>query len=348
MLAAKIGLYGDCALYSRRYKSGPLCFLFLLGYWLLLCLLGYCFLLCLLGFCCLFEVLLMLGLLALLSVLAYQFASLLLNNPHAYGPIFLSIHPISRINDGIILLHNLFVLDWKNAHKPPQMFILILISQLLSLGDHFLPLPAFKDLSLACQQPLLVQIFGLAQQFAFAATVDIHQFQRIVDEIEFYFLIERRVSRETGGVIDLQQHRLSLSVEHNIQPEYMKAHVSGIVLGLRTLILMTHKWQPTNKGLYSHIIDLVLERLNVYPPGSQLLEHAGQRALMPDAHIAAIIIEYKFGVVFVDGVVGKMHILMLQVGCRRLHVLFGGQPCQSLVEHVQPQGVCPAEKDVDS
>lgn len=43
---------------------------------------------------------------------------------------------------------------------------------------------------------------------------------------------------------------------------------------------------------------------------------------MADSHIIAIVVEHKFGVEFVDGVVGEMHVLFIEIAVGRFDILF--------------------------
>jgi len=55
---------------------------------------------------------------------------------------------------------------------------------------------------------------------------------------------------------------------------------------------------------------------------------------MSNPHIVTIVVENKFRVMFVDGVVRQMHVLLIKVGIARLYISFGCQTSQSFMEHV--------------
>lgn len=163
-------------------------------------------------------------LLTLLEILTNQFFCLFLHYFHSDRALFFSIHLICFLYHCIILLHFGLVLCWKNSLKSPQMLIFILIPESLSFRNSLLPFFSLKNLSFACQQSLLIVIFGLIKELILCLHVNIQQFQRILDQIKFYKLVQRSICRKARSVIHLQKNRLSLSIHHNIQPQNMKTH----------------------------------------------------------------------------------------------------------------------------
>ena len=49
--------------------------------------------------------------------------------------------------------------------------------------------------------------------------IDIHNFKRILDQVMFYLIVKRSVSRKTRSVINLQQDRFSLVIKHYIESQ---------------------------------------------------------------------------------------------------------------------------------
>lgn len=164
--------------------------------------------------------------------------------------------------------------------------------------------------------------------------VDIHQFERILDEIKLYLVIEGRIGGEAGRVVDLQQDGLSRTIQHDVQTQYVEAHIPGIVLRLAAAILMGHEGQAADDRFYRHVIDLLLQYSNVHSCLLQLLKDTSYRPFVAHSHVIATIVEDEFGVVLVDRVVGQVDVLLLQVGSRRLEVGLSRQTGQALFVHV--------------
>lgn len=177
--------------------------------------------------------------------------------------------------------------------------------------------------------------------------VDVHQFERILDQIELDLVVERGVGGEAGSVVDLEQDGLGSTIQHDVQPQNVETHVSGVVLRLAALVLMRHEGQSTDDGLNGHIVDLVLEHCHIDPCLLQLSKHTRNRPLMTHSHVITAIVEDELRVVLVDGIVGQVDVLLLQIGSRRLQVGFSGQSGQTLLIHIQSQRVGPAKQYVD-
>jgi hypothetical protein len=111
---------------------------------------------------------------------------------------------------------------------------------------------------------------------------------------------------------------------------------------------MRHVRQPTDQSLDGHIVDLLLELVDIDTQSCQLLEDTAYGSLMPDSHVVAVVVEHELRIVLVDRVVRQVHVLLLQVGSGRLNVGLSCESCQSLVVHVEAEWVRAAEKDVYS
>jgi hypothetical protein len=59
-------------------------------------------------------------------------------------------------------------------------------------------------------------------------------------------------------------------------------------------------------------------------------------------HIVVVVVKYKLRVMLVNGVVGEVHVLFVQVGVGRLDVLLSGKTGQTLVEHVESHRISSA------
>ena len=66
---------------------------------------------------------------------------------------------------------------------------------------------------------------------------------------------------------------------------------------------MTHEWKSTDDRFDCNIVDLLFEKFDIESFFFKLFEDASERSFMADAHIAAVAVEDKFGVVFVYCVV---------------------------------------------
>ena len=285
---------------------------------------------------------------SLLKILTHQLLSLFLHHLHTNRSVLLSVYLLSSLNYRVVFTHNILVLNRKNLLKTTQMFILIFISQPLRLSQHLFPLLPLIYLPFSCQQSRLVEFFGAIKQLLLCLHINIHNSEGVLDKAKLYLLVKWSVRSKTRSVIHLQKHRLSLRIQHNVQPKNMKTHTPGIVLRLRTSILVTHQRQTTNNSLYSHIIYLCFKILDIQTPRCQLLKNAGKRTFVPHTHIASTIIEHKLRTILIYRIVSQVHVLMVEISTSRLHVLLGSQSSQPFVINVQSHWVRPTKQHIDS
>lgn len=88
-------------------------------------------------------------------------------------------------------------------------------------------------------------------------------------------MVERSISRKTRCMVNLQQYRLPLIIQHNIQPQYMKTHTPAIILRLRTFVLMSHQRQSRDNRFDRYIVYFSFELLNVQSLSRQLFVDTG-------------------------------------------------------------------------
>ena len=83
------------------------------------------------------------------------------------------------------------------------MFVFVLIPFSLRGSNHVLPFLSFEDLPFSSDQSFHVQILCLIEQLILSLNVDVYESQRVSDEVELDFMIERSVGGEARSVIDL-------------------------------------------------------------------------------------------------------------------------------------------------
>ena len=101
-------------------------------------------------------------------------------------------------------------------------------------------------------------------------------------------MVQRGVGREGWGVVDLQQDGVALAVQHDVQPQYVETHTPGVVLRLRTPVLVRHQRQSAYDCLYRHVFDLLLEEVDVQPLRCQLLKHRSEGTFVPHPHVFGV------------------------------------------------------------
>lgn len=86
------------------------------------------------------------------------------------------------------------------------MPIFVLIPFSLCYRDQFFSFLALENLSFASDQPLHIQILDLIEQLILLLYIDIHQFERISDEVKLDLVIEGSVGGEARSVVDFQEN----------------------------------------------------------------------------------------------------------------------------------------------
>lgn len=112
------------------------------------------------------------------------------------------------------------------------MILFILIPPPGFLNDFSLPLLGSILSSLAGHHPLLYLSISLCLEVFLALLVDVEDGHCISNKILLNVLVKGSVCSEAGRVVDLQQVWVELVVEHDVEPQYLEAHVVGKVVGV--------------------------------------------------------------------------------------------------------------------
>jgi hypothetical protein len=93
----------------------------------------------------------------------------------------------------------------------------------------------------------------------------------------------------------------------------MKTHVTSVVLWLAAFVLVAHNWKACDDGLNDEVIDFAFELLNVDSLGFNLFHDTKERPFMANTHVGGVVVEYKFRIFLVYGVIGQMHVLFFKI-----------------------------------
>ncbi len=76
----------------------------------------------------------------------------------------------------------------------------------------------------------------LSDPLLFATRAQIEQIDSVVDELGLDSLIQARVSLETGGLVDFNEPRLTVFVNHDIKAQNLKTELVLQVIRLTRLV----------------------------------------------------------------------------------------------------------------
>ena len=137
-------------------------------------------------------------------------------------------------------------------------------------------------------------------------------------------------------------------VEHDVEAKHFEAHVVCEVLGVDGGDGGAESGVAGDDGLDNNVVDVLLEQLDVLALAGDMLEDGSQRPLVPHVHVLHALVEYEFGAVLIDGVVGQVHKLVLQVLAPRRAVLLCRKSGQPLLVHKYAEWVNSRDEHVDA
>lgn len=150
------------------------------------------------------------------------------------------------------------------------MAVFIRIPFLLGLLAPLLLLLSFDEF-LDIGNPLALVVIGLPNELLLGFLIDVHEHQSVLDQVELDKVVQGRISRKTGRVVDLQHVGVQTLVNHHIDAQDMEAHVAVLVVGLGELVLVADQGLPDHHRLHQHVVQLLLEGAQVEAPPLHVL-----------------------------------------------------------------------------
>jgi len=85
-------------------------------------------------------------------------------------------------------------------------------------------------------------------------------------------------------MIDLNYIRLTILIQHHIDPQEMKAHIPILIFRLAKSILMRNQRMTENKGLYYRIMELIFNLFHIVTSFLDEFKDRSQGTLVPYVH----------------------------------------------------------------
>ncbi len=114
-------------------------------------------------------------------------------------------------------------------------------------------------------------------------------------------------------MIDLQDPGFEARIEHNVEPEYFKAHGILKVIWLTTFVNMGQLGLYRTNSLDDGLLDISLNLLNIVSLRLQVAPNVSERAFVPNAIVVLALVLDKLRTVLVDRVVCQVHEQIIQV-----------------------------------
>ena len=135
--------------------------------------------------------------------------------------------------------------------------------------------------------------------------------ESVYEEALFYFVVQWRVSRKTGRLVNLKQERPALGVEDDVKAKDLKAHETFEVGRLARTIVVHQVVLDRDKRLDDHVFYFSHDLVGVKAVAFETLKYLGERTLVGRRIFHALRL-LKIFVFFVDSVVGEVHIQIIQ------------------------------------
>ncbi len=98
-------------------------------------------------------------------------------------------------------------------------------------------------------------------------------------------MVEGGVGGEAGSVVDLKQEHPVLVVHHEVEPQQLKAHIVGGLLGTAQLIVGEQVRLGSNDSFNDDVLDLAPIQVGPVPLLLQILEKLREGLLVSVRHI---------------------------------------------------------------
>ena len=129
--------------------------------------------------------------------------------------IFWEVDFIGMFEILLVLLHFGRIVNWVYFCVSPAVFAFVLVSLLLRLHNYLFFLLVFNQFLGICDSLSLIRV-GFFNHLAFCFFVNIHQHQGILDQIKFYKIVQRGISRETWGMVYFKDDWVEKLVDHDV------------------------------------------------------------------------------------------------------------------------------------
>ena len=160
-------------------------------------------------------------------------------------------------------------------------------------------------------------------------------------------------------MVDLQQPRLALVIQHDINPKDLKAQWILYVVrlwGLVHMLYLMNTWHQCfdtdafyfvpNLGRAGVWLGLAFSLgvlvLLIYP-----VEDACQTPFVANIVMGSIFILLKIALLLIYRVICQMHTQWIQIGANRTSVVFCSEPCQAFLIDETPERTDPRHKHID-
>ena len=144
----------------------------------------------------------------------------------------------------------------------------------------------------------------------------IHDIQRLFHHSLLNHIIKRSIRRKTRGVVNLNQPRLQLAIDHHVEPKDLKAHRPRKVIWLRRAIVLHESWLSRADSFDDELLDFLPHERGVMAVFFEVVEDEFYVSFVADVHGVFAGVEDELLGEFVDGVVGEVHCEVLYVRLR--------------------------------
>jgi hypothetical protein len=161
-------------------------------------------------------------------------------------------------------------------------------------------------------------------------------------------VVEGSVRGETGCVVHLQQEHSLLIVHHEVKSQQLEAHVAPRLLRPAQTIVANKLRLGCQYRFHDAILHLRPVGVSSEPHFLKILEELGEGLFVAVAEVVGGVVVLVVGVGLVDGVVGQMHVEVIQVALGRQLVGLSRKPHQSFVVEVYSERVSASNEHIDA
>mmetsp|Transcript_13219 Transcript_13219/g.23377 ORF Transcript_13219/g.23377 Transcript_13219/m.23377 type:complete len:226 (-) Transcript_13219:903-1580(-) len=170
-----------------------------------------------------------------------------------------------------------------------------------------------QGLLLDAHCPLLHLFASLSLLLPAGIGRDTQQLKAVSQNLFFHNTVKLGFCSKGGRVIDLQEPRLKLVIQHDVEAQYLKAHAIVHIIWLATTIEVRQARLNCNQGLDDQVLDLHVQRVDVVPFTFQMLLHCLPTPFVTILGVVWIRVFLEIWIHLVDGVIGEMHHHRLQI-----------------------------------
>ena len=156
-------------------------------------------------------------------------------------------------------------------------------------------------------------------------------------------MVQGAIRGERRGQVHLNEPRFQVRVQKNVESEHLKAVLAmHLVLlhGLDDIVL------SASESLDDDVVDSRPQKIHIDTHRLQVLAESRETPFEAEVILLGVFVLHKCFVLFVDGVVGKVHVFIVFVEfCR---VSFRSKPSQSFFVHIDAERLVASDHYVDS